>query len=431
MLARLTWWNMTWLMRGGDGWLTSSLEGETLKAGIDHGIVEDAKDRTDGNDDQEEKYHRVQRRDQSNSAHSFLAFRRPVRTCALHTVPESGPGWQFTPRPCPRMKGVPLVSAAPTSLTSREPAPGPPPGKDMVWIPGGRFAMGSDRHYPEEAPVHPVSLSGFWIDRTQVTNAAYRRFVKDTGYVTLAERVPDAAQYPGALPEMLVAGSVVFQQPSGPIPRHSHYAWWGWMPGADWRHPEGPGSTLNGRERHPVLHVAWEDVAAYAAWAGKSLPTEAEWEYAARGGQEGLPFAWGEELAPGGKMLANYWQGEFPWQNLELDGYARTAPVGHFPPNGFGLLDMIGNAWEWTADWYGAKHQTDCCGGGDVVNPLGAGAEGSADPADSAAIPRRVLKGGSWACAESYCQRYRPAARMAHPIDTGTNHLTFRCIVRP
>ena len=303
----------------------------------------------------------------------------------------------------------------------------------MLWIAGGSFTMGSDHHYPEEAPAHRVTVSGFWLDRTQVTNAAFRRFVNATSYVTLAERIPDATHYPGALPELLVAGSVVFQQPPGPIPRSSHYAWWAWLPGADWRHPEGPGSTLHGRERHPVLHLAWADVTAYAAWAGKAIPTEAEWEYAARGGQEGWAYAWGEELAPKGRMLANYWQGEFPWQNLELDGYARTAPVGSFPPNGYGLRDMIGNAWEWTSDWYRSQHEpaSPCCGGGAVCNPVGASQDGSADAADAAAIPRKVLKGGSWACAESYCQRYRPAARMAHPIDTGTNHLSFRCVVRP
>jgi formylglycine-generating enzyme required for sulfatase activity len=314
----------------------------------------------------------------------------------------------------------------------RKMAPGPPPAKDMVWIAGGSFLMGSNDHYAEEAPVHPVTVSGFWIDRTQVTNAAFRRFVKATGYVTVAERVPNADDYPGALPEMLVAGSVVFQQPPGRVPMNTHYNWWQWMPGADWRHPEGPGSNLNGRERHPVLHVAWEDIAAYAAWAGKSIPSEAEWEFAARGGHEGWAYAWGQELAPKGKMLANYWQGEFPWQNLKLDGHERTAPVGSFPPNDYGLVDMIGNAWEWTTDWYADRHVVaeGCCSGASA-NPLAGTREGSIDPNEPSAIPRKVLKGGSFACAENYCQRYRPAARMHHPIDTGTNHISFRCVVRP
>lgn len=311
-------------------------------------------------------------------------------------------------------------------------APGPPPAKDMVWIPGGTFLMGSNDHYAEEAPVHPVTVAGFWIDRTQVTNAAFRRFVKATGYVTVAERVPNADDYPGALPEMLVAGSVVFQQPPGRVPMNSHYNWWQWQPGADWRHPEGPGSNLNGRERHPVLHVAWEDIAAYAGWAGKSIPSEAEWEFAARGGHEGWAFAWGQELAPKGKMLANYWQGEFPWQNLAQDGFERTAPVGSFPPNDYGLVDMIGNAWEWTTDWYTDRHVVaDGCCGAASANPLGGTREGSVDANDPSAIPRKVLKGGSFACAENYCQRYRPAARMHHPVDTGTNHISFRCVVRP
>lgn len=307
--------------------------------------------------------------------------------------------------------------------------PGPPPFKDMVWIPGGAYLMGSNDHYPEEAPVHRVEVPGFWIDRHQVTNAQFRRFVKETGYVTVAERTPKAEDYPGAIPEMLHPGSVVFNQPDHPVGLENHYRWWQFVLGADWRHPEGPGSDLVGRDRHPVLHVAWEDVAAYAEWAGKAIPTEAEWEYAARGGADGLPYAWGHELAPGGRMLANYWQGQFPWLNTADDGYQRTAPVGKFPPNGYGLHDMIGNAWEWTSDWYTTSH---AAGGGCCGNASARGsAEGSVDPQDTAHIPRKVLKGGSWACAETYCRRYRPAARMHHPVDTGTNHITFRCVVRP
>ncbi|HEY7030396.1 MAG TPA: formylglycine-generating enzyme family protein [Thermomicrobiales bacterium] len=302
----------------------------------------------------------------------------------------------------------------------------------MVWIPGGEFLMGSDDHYPEEAPAHRVAVGGFWIDRYAVTNAEFRRFVAATGYVTVAERVPTAEEYPGALPEMLVAGSVVFKQPARRVDLRNHYNWWDWAPGADWRHPDGPESTLHGRERHPVVHVAWEDVAAYAAWAGKTIPTEAEWEYAARGGLDGKAFAWGDELAPKGRMLANYWQGEFPLHNLALDGYERTAPVGSFPPNGYGLFDMIGNVWEWTADWYGGRHiVTASCCSPTMVNPTGGDREASIDPREpGAAIPRKVLKGGSFACAENYCRRYRPAARMHHPVDTGTCHIGFRCIVR-
>lgn len=306
------------------------------------------------------------------------------------------------------------------------------PARNMIWIESGSFTMGSDHHYPEEAPAHQVSVDGFWIDQYQVTNADYAAFVAETGYVTVAERVPAAGDYPGALPEMLVAGSIVFAPPPGPVPRDNHYNWWSWQPGAAWNTPEGPGSSIEGRERHPVVHVAWDDVEAYAAWAGKSLPTEAEWEFAARGGIDGAEFAWGDELVPSGQYLANFWQGEFPWQNLELDGFARTAPVGSFPPNGFGLYDMIGNAWDWTADYYTHTHQTSspCCSGV-LRNPVSADRSGSIDPNDPAAIPRRVLKGGSFACASSYCRRYRPAARMHHPIDTGTNHISFRCVIRP
>lgn len=308
-----------------------------------------------------------------------------------------------------------------------------PPDLDMVWVSGGTFIMGSDHHYPEEAPARPVQVEGFWIDRYQVTNAKFRRFVKATGYVTVAERTPRAEDYPGARPEDLQPGSVVFAPPPGPVPLVDHYRWWAWQTGANWRHPEGPGSSIHGREKHPVVHVAWEDVAAYAEWAGKAIPTEAEWEFACRGGHDGWSYAWGEELAPNGRMLANYWQGAFPWQNLKLDGFERTAPVGSFPPNDYGLFDMIGNVWEWTSDWYSVRDAAEqsCCSGA-AVDPKGGRPDESIDPtAPGLPTPRKVLKGGSFACAESYCRRYRPAARMAHPIDTGTNHIGFRCIVRP
>ena len=323
-----------------------------------------------------------------------------------------------------------LVAPPASRTPSPTMPPGPPPAKEMVWIPGGAFRMGADDGYPEEAPARTLAVDGFWIDRYQVTNARFRRFVKETGYVTLAERAPDPARYPDARPELLVPGSVVFRPPAGPVALDNHYAWWDWQAGASWRHPEGPGSTLDGRDKHPVVHVAWEDVAAYAAWAGAAIPTEAEWEFAARGGLDGAAFAWGDELAPKGWMLANYWQGRFPWQNLAADGFARTAPVGSFPPNGYGLYDMIGNAWEWTADWYTDHHAaaSPCCA---PRNPRGGSESASVDPADPAVVPRKALKGGSWACAENYCQRYRPAARMGHAIDTGTSHIGFRCVVRP
>jgi formylglycine-generating enzyme len=294
----------------------------------------------------------------------------------------------------------------------------------MAWVQGGTFRMGSDDHYPEEAPVHDAEVEGFWIDRHPVTNLEFTRFVKATGHVTSAERAPDAAEYPEAKPELLVPASVVFQPTTGPVDLSDHYNWWTYIPGADWRHPEGPGSSLHGRERHPVVHVAYEDAEAYARWAGKELPTETEWEYAARGGLDGAEYAWGDEFTPKGRHMTNTWQGEFPWQNLLSDGYERTSPVGSFPANGYGLVDMTGNVWEWTIDWYvGYGNGASPCCGADLR-------EASRDATDPAAIPRKVMKGGSHLCAPNYCKRYRPAARMAQPVDTSTSHLGFRCLVR-
>jgi len=300
---------------------------------------------------------------------------------------------------------------------------------DMVHLPGGVFTMGSDRHYPEEKPAHKVQVGPFRIDRHAVTNRQFAQFVAATGHVTLAEKPADPADYPGADPALLVPSSIVLVPPAGEVDRGNIYNWWIYMPGADWRHPRGPGSSTAGLEDHPVVHVAFEDAAAYAAWAGKELPTEAEWEYAAKAGLDAAEFAWGDELVPGGRYMANTWQGEFPWENQKLDGYEFTSPVGSFPANGFGLFDMIGNVWEWTTDWY--QHhdriQRSCC---TSDNPRGGERDASIDPADVAQVPRRVTKGGSHACAPSYCRRYRPAARMAQPVDTSTSHIGFRCIVR-
>ncbi|MGE0666505.1 MAG: formylglycine-generating enzyme family protein [Sphingomonadales bacterium] len=302
----------------------------------------------------------------------------------------------------------------------------------MVRIDGGTFTMGSDAHYPEEGPAHRAAVDGFWIDRTPVTNRQFRRFVEATGYITLAERPPDPKLYPGIKPGMVKAGSLVFRKPVRPVPTTDYTEWWGFTFGAFWRRPKGKGSFLSGLEDHPVVHVAYEDAAAYAAWAGKALPTEAEWEFAARGGLDGAAYAWGEELAPGGRMLANYWQGTFPWQNLATDGYEGTSPVGSFPPNGYGLVDMIGNVWEWTEDWFGDRHAGkepgSCCV---PRNPRGGAEERSHDPCvPDIPIGRKVLKGGSHLCAPNYCQRYRPAARYAQPVDTSTSHVGFRCVVR-
>ena len=303
----------------------------------------------------------------------------------------------------------------------------------MVWVPGGTFVMGSDDHYPEEAPAHRVEIDGFWMDRTVVTNAEFRRFVDATGYVTVAERAPDPASYPDAEPDLMVPGSSVFRPPRHRVDLRDHTNWWFWVPGANWRHPRGPQSSLKDLGQHPVVHVAWEDVDAYARWADKQLPTEAEWERAARGGLKGAEFAWGDELTPNGRFMANTWQGEFPVENLGLDGHEYTAPVHSFPPNGFGLFEITGNVWEWTSDWY-RDHATAaqaCC---TVTKPSGGDLAGSYDPllaAHPVQIARKVIKGGSHLCAENYCRRYRPAARMPQAIDTSTSHLGFRCIVRP
>jgi formylglycine-generating enzyme required for sulfatase activity len=301
---------------------------------------------------------------------------------------------------------------------------------DAVWVAGGTFRMGSDRHYPEEAPSHLVRVDGFWMDRRPVTNREFRRFVEATDYVTFAEIAPDPKEYPGALPEMLFPASLVFTPPGRPVDLRNFRNWWVFKRDADWRHPDGPGSSIDGMDDHPVVHVAYKDVEAYARWAGKELPTEAEWEYAARGGLEAAEFAWGDSLMPKDRLMANTWQGNFPNENLKLDGYERTSPVDAFPPNGYGIHDMIGNVWEWTQDWYSAKHegtaQKPCCA---APNPRGGGVEGSYDPAEpEIRIPRKVLKGGSHLCAPNYCRRYRPAARHAQPVDTSTSHVGFRLV---
>ena len=302
----------------------------------------------------------------------------------------------------------------------------------MVWLDGGTFAMGSDGHYPEEAPVHRVAVSGFAIDATPVTNAAYAEFVADTGYVTVAERPLDPAEYPGAPAENLVPGSLVFTGTPGPVDLRHLSQWWRWVPGACWRRPEGPRSSIAGRADHPVVHVATEDAEAYAEWSGAELPTEAEWEYAARGGLDGATFTWGDEPQPRGRLMANHWNGDFPWRNSLADGFARTSPVGSFPPNGFGLWDMAGNVWEWTTDWYTEHHPADadqpCCV---PVDPIGGRLEASYDPAQPQfAVPRKVIKGGSHLCADSYCLRYRPAARRPQMVDTGMSHIGFRTVRR-
>ncbi len=292
--------------------------------------------------------------------------------------------------------------------------------------------MGSDQHYKEERPVHRVSVDGFWVDRTPVTNGEFRKFVEATAHVTFAEIPPDPKDYPGALPHMLRAGSLVFTSPNHQVDLRDWSQWWSFTFGANWQQPYGPGSSIRGLDDHPVVHVAFKDAEAYATWAGKELPTEAEWEFAARGGLDGAEFAWGDQFNPDGQHRANTWQGSFPFENLKLDGYERTSPVTTFLPNGYGSYDMIGNVWEWTTDWYSSGHEPDeqksCC---IPVNPRGAREDASYDPCQpQIKIPRKVLKGGSHLCAPNYCRRYRPAARHAEPIDTSTSHVGFRCVVR-
>jgi len=292
--------------------------------------------------------------------------------------------------------------------------------RGMSWIPGGRFRMGADLSYPEEGPAHESTVGGFWIDDYAVSNAEFAAFIAATGYMTVAERplAPDA--FPGVCPERLVPGGAVFFTPSDRVNMGDIHSRWAYVPGANWRHPEGPDSTIDGREQEPVVQIAYEDAAAYAAWADKELPTEAEWEFAARGGLDGAQFCWGDEFNPGGQWMANTWQGQFPFHNLALDGFAGRAPVGSFPPNGYGLYDMAGNVWEWTADWWSDRHTPDvrapCCGSG-------------AAPPPSAHLARKVIKGGSYLCAPNYCRRYRPAARYPHAVDTGTCHIGFRCVI--
>ncbi|WP_431299534.1 formylglycine-generating enzyme family protein [Tabrizicola sp. BL-A-41-H6] len=292
-------------------------------------------------------------------------------------------------------------------------------GAPMTRIAGGIFHMGADDQYPEEAPVHIRRVETFWIDLTPVTNALFARFVAQTGHVTLAERTPDPAAYPDADPALLVPGSLVFVQPSAATDLLDGLAWWRYLPGASWRCPQGPGSSIAGLDDHPVVHVALADALAYAAWAGKDLPTEAEWEYAARGGLDRAEFAWGNELMPGARHMANTWQGRFPFENLSDDGYVGTSPVTAFPCNGYGVFDMIGNVWEWTKDSYRATHAEPpparCC---------------SAKTDRSSDLEHMVVKGGSHLCAPNHCRRYRPAARQSQSIDTSSTHIGFRCVTR-
>jgi sulfatase modifying factor 1 len=321
------------------------------------------------------------------------------------------------------------------TVANTPPAPGSPPD-GMVWIPGGEFSMGAQdppgrddvgmQATTDSRPVHRVYVDGFWMDRTDVTNDEFARFVRATSYVTVAERTPKAEDYPGAPPENLAAGSVVFSPPDHAVPLDSHFRWWSYVRGANWRHPLGPGSTLEGKGNYPVVHVAYEDAVAYARWAGKRLPTEAEWEFAARGGLSGRPFVWGDDFRPGGAWMANTHQGHFPVSDTSEDGHTGVTAVASYPPNAYGLYDMAGNVWQWTSDWYRADYYAELARAGAVArNPQGPST--SLDPSEPG-VAKRVMRGGSFLCTDQYCSRYMVGTRGKGAIDTGTNHLGFRCV---
>jgi sulfatase modifying factor 1 len=294
----------------------------------------------------------------------------------------------------------------------------------MVLVPGGTTVIGNDHFYPEERPLREVVVGDVWFDAHPVTNADFARFVEETSHVTVAEIAPDPADFPGADPALLVPGSQAFTQTPGPVHLGDWTQWWRWQPDASWRAPQGPGSSWEEIPDHPVVHVGWEDATAYAAWAGKELATESEWEHAARGGLTGRDFAWGDELSPGGAVLANTWRGPFPWRSDDPDGFDRTAPVGSYPANGYGLVDMIGNVWEWTRSRWTPSHAQQ----GEDVAPPSPCCGGSLRLEET---DRMVTKGGSHLCSPDYCQRYRPAARQGHGVRDTTSHLGFRCVRRP
>lgn len=297
----------------------------------------------------------------------------------------------------------------------------------MVWIPGGEFFMGSS-YFPDARPVHRVRVDGFWMDQTEVTNSQFARFVNATGYTTVAEQSPRAEDFPGSSREDLVPGAVIFTPPGRQAPLNRHYRWWRYVKGANWRHPTGPSSTINHKGNHPVVNVAWQDALAYANWSGKQLPTEAEWEFAARGGLHQQPYTWGNQFQPGGRFQANTYQGSFPNQATEEDGYSETSPAKSFPANGYGLYDMAGNAWEWVSDWYRHDYFDALARSGEIaINPLGP--TNSFDPAEPD-VPKRVMKGGSFLCTDQYCRGYMPGGRGRGDPDTGLNHLGFRLVLR-
>lgn len=368
-----------------------------------------------------------------------IYYKRPanLQTTAGTGAPPSAPEPAPSSQQQPAMTAPTHVSFTPT-VPNTTPAPSPGPA-GMVWIPGGEFSMGAQdptgmdmndvgmKATIDSRPIHRVYVDGFFMDKTDVTNAEFEKFVKATGYVTVAERKPRAEDYPGAPPENLVPGSVVFAPPDHPVPLNDYLQWWTYVPGANWRHPQGPDSNIVGKDNYPVVHIAYEDAVAYAKWAGKRLPTEAEWEFAARGGLSGKPYAWGDEFRPRGKWMANTFEGHFPDKNSGDDGYPGISPVAKFPANGYGLYDMAGDVWQWTSDWYRPDYYQQLVSQGGVAhNPEGP--ESAYDPAEPG-HQKKVQRGGSFLCTDQYCSRYMVGTRGKGDVDTGTNHLGFRCVM--
>jgi formylglycine-generating enzyme len=360
-----------------------------------------------------------------------IFFRKP----AYVQVKADNPSTVSTPSSAPAPQAAQARVAFSPTVQNKTAAPPAPQG--MVWIPGGEFSMGAQdaadmndvgmNATVDSRPIHRVYVDGFFMDKTDVTNAQFAKFVKATGYVTVAERKPRAEDYPGAAPEALVPGSVVFSPPGHPVPLNDHLQWWSYVQGANWRHPLGPDSNIVGKDNYPVLHIAYEDAVAYAKWAGKRLPTEAEWEFAARGGLAGKPYVWGDEFRMGGKWMANTHQGHFPDKDTGADGYVGIAPVAKFPPNGYGLFDMAGNVWQWTSDWYRPDYYKQLADQGGVArNPQGP--DSAFDPQEPGHT-KKVQRGGSFLCTDQYCSRYMVGTRGKGDTDTGTNHLGFRCVM--
>jgi len=350
-------------------------------------------------------------------------------------APESATSSSSFTKPASSTIAVSLVGFQPTVANSTS-APGlPPPG--MAWIPGGEFSMGANEPPDQDEvgmkatldarPIHRVYVDGFYMDKTDVTNAEFAAFARATGYVTVAERKPQAEDFPGAPPENLVAGAVAFSPPDHPVPLNNHLQWWSYVPGANWRHPSGPNSSLVGKENYPVVNVAYEDAAAYARWAGKRLPTEVKWEFAARGGKAGEPFVWASRFRPQWKWMANIHEGHFPDTNTGDDGYKGTSPVAHYPANPYGLYDMAGNIWQWTSDWYRPDYYQKLASSGGVARNR-QGPERAFDPAEPTE-PKKVQRGGSFLYTDQYCSRYIVGTRGKGEVSTGTNHLCFRCVM--